>query len=88
MTKVRIEVDVLSDGVSALLCSPGIVAKTDEAAKRIERAAGPNFYAKPSRIVGDRPIALVVPVGDKGKRQEAAEKRLSKAVTSCKSSAR
>lgn len=88
MAKVRIEVDIISDGVSALMRSQGIASAVDSAAKRIERAAGPEFYAKPAQVVGDRVMALVVPVGMKGRRIEATEKRLSKAVTACKSSAR
>ena len=88
MAKVRIEVDILSDGVAALMQSPGIASAVDSAAKRIERAAGPEFHAKPAQVVGDRAMALVVPVGRKGRYAEATDKRLSKAVTACKSSHR
>ena len=88
MPKVRIQVEMLSDGVSALMRSQGIANAVDAAAKRVERAAGPEFYAKPAEVVGDRVMALVVPVGNKGRIKEAREKRLSKAVTSCKSQVR
>ena len=89
MAKVRIQVEMLRDGVSALMCSPGIVAKTNDAARLVAQKAGTKYYyAKTAQVVGDRPIALVVPVGNKGRLVEAREKRLLKAVTSCKSSAR
>lgn len=85
MARVRIQVEVLSDGISALMCSQGIASAVDSAAKRIERVAGPEFYAKPAQVVGDRVMALVVPVGYRGRYVEATEKRLSKAVTACRS---
>lgn len=85
MAKVRIQVDILSDGVSALMRSQGIASAVDSAAKRIERVAGPEFHAKPAQVVGDRVMALVVPVGYRGRYVEATEKRLSKAVTACRS---
>lgn len=88
MAKVRIEVDIISDGLSALMKSAPIVAAVNAAAKRIERAAGPEFLAKPAILRDERAVALVVPVGYKGRYVEATEKRLSKAVTACKSSAR
>lgn len=88
MAKVRIEVDILSDGVAALMQSSGIVSAVNESAGRIARAAGPEFEVKPAKTVGDRALALVVPAGRDGAIAEARDKRLSKAVTSCKSSAR
>lgn len=89
MANVRVQVEIFSEGVSALMCSPGIVAKTNEAARRIAKTAGSQyFYAKSAQIIGDRPMAFVKPVGNKGRLVEAREKRLLKAVTSCKSSAR
>lgn len=84
-TSVRIQVEILSDGVSELMQSEGIVAAVDAAAKRIERTAGPEFHAKPAQVEGHRAVALVVPVGRKGAYVEATEKRLSKAVTACRS---
>lgn len=85
MAKVRIQVEVLSDGVSALMCSQGIASAVDSAAHRIARVAGNEFHAKPAQVVGDRVMALVVPVGYRGRYAEATEKRLSKAVTACRS---
>lgn len=85
MAKVRIQVEVLSDGISALMKEAGIVAEVDKAAERIAGIAGDEFSAKPAQVVGDRVMALVVPVGYKGRYVEATEKRLSKAVTACRS---
>ena len=88
MARTRVQVEVLSDGISALMREAGIVAEVDKAAERIAVIAGDEFSAKPAQVVGDRVMALVVPVGMKGRIVEAKEKRLSKAVTACKSSAR
>lgn len=85
MAKVRIQVEMLRDGVADLMKSDAIVAAVDAAAKRIERAAGPEFHAKPAILRDERAVALVVPVGRKGRIVEAREKRLSKAVTACRS---
>ncbi len=85
MAKVRIQVDILSDGVSALMRSQGIASAVDSAARRVAKVAGNEFHAKPAQVVGDRVMALVVPVGYKGRYVEATEKRLSKAVTACRS---
>ena len=85
MAKVRVQVEVLSDGISALMCDPAIVAQVDAAAQRIASAAGPEFSAKPAQKVGDRPMALVVADGYEGRYLEATEKSLSKAVTACRS---
>lgn len=85
MSKVRIQVEVLSDGVSELMRSAGIVSSLDAAASRIARVAGDLYEAKPAEVHGDRAMALVVPTGREGALAEATEKRLSKAVTACKS---
>ena len=85
MARTMVKVELLSDGVSQLMCSDGVRAAVDGAAQRIARTAGPRYVAKGSRIVGDRPIALVVPAGAEGAYDEAAEKTLSKAVTACRS---
>lgn len=85
MAKVRVQVEILSDGVAALMKSAGIVAAVDSAAQRIASAAGAEFSAKPAQVVGDRPLALVVPDGYEGRLMEATDKTLSKAVTACRS---
>lgn len=85
MAKVRVQVEIISDGVSELMRSKGIVSAVDSAAKRVQLAAGPEFFAKPAIVSEGRAVALVVPVGYKGRYAEATEKRLSKAVTACRS---
>ena len=85
MAKVRVQVEILSDGVSALMKSAGIVAAVDSAAQRIASTAGAEFSARPAQVVGDRPLALVVPDGYEGRLMEATDKTLSKAVTACRS---
>ena len=85
MARTRVQIEVLSDGISALMKEPAIVAEVDRAAERIAGIAGEEFSAKPAQVVGDRPMALVVPVGYKGRYVEATEKTLSKAVTACRS---
>ena len=85
MAKVRVQVEILSDGVAALMKSAGIVAAVDSAAQRIASAAGAEVSARPAQVVGDRPMALVVPDGYEGRYLEATEKTLSKAVTACRS---
>ena len=84
-TSVRVKVEVLSDGISALMKQPAIVAEVDAAAQRIAGMAGDGFSALPAQVVGDRPMALVVPDGYEGRYLEATEKTLSKAVTACRS---
>ncbi|MBR3157878.1 MAG: hypothetical protein IKF14_02120 [Atopobiaceae bacterium] len=85
MANVKVKVELLSDGVSQLMCSDGIRAAVNSAAQKVAGVAGQRYMAKGARVVGDRPIALVVPAGAKGALDEAAEKRLSKAVTACRS---
>lgn len=85
MARTRVQIEVLSDGISALMKEAGIVAEVDKAAERIAGIAGDEFSAKPAQVVGDRPMALVVPDGDEGRYLEATEKTLSKAVTACRS---
>ena len=84
-TSVRVRVEVLSDGISALMKEAAIVAEVDAAAQRIAGMAGDGFSALPAQVVGDRPLALVVPDGYEGRYLEATEKTLSKAVTACRS---
>ena len=85
MARTRVQIEVLSDGISALMKEAAIVAEVDRAAQRIAGIAGDGFSAKPAQVVGDRPMALVVPDGDEGRYLEATEKTLSKAVTACRS---
>ena len=85
MARTRVQIEVLSDGISALMKEAAIVAEVDRAAQRIAGIAGDEFSAKPAQVVGDRALALVVPDGDEGRRLEATEKTLSKAVTACRS---
>ena len=85
MARTRVQIEVLSDGISALMKDAAIVAEVDRAAQRIAGIAGDEFSAKPAQVVGDRPLALVVPDGDEGRYLEATEKTLSKAVTACRS---
>lgn len=85
MARTRVQIEVLSDGISALMKEAGIVAEVDKAAERIAGIAGDEFSVKPAQVVGDRPMALVVPDGYEGSYLEATEKTLSKAVTACRS---
>ena len=85
MTAVQVRVEVLSEGIAALMQEAGIVAATDAAAGRIKSAAGDEFEVKPAQVVGDRPMALVVPSDVEGMLSEARDKILSKAVSACRS---
>lgn len=85
MGAVQVRVEVLSEGLAALMQEAGMVSATDAAAERIASIAGFEFEAKPAQTVGDRPMALVVPVGIEGMEEEARDKVLSKAVSACRS---
>ena len=85
MSKTQVRIEVLSDGIAALMQSAEITAEVDAAAARIQQAAGPLFEVKDAQAVGDRPMALVVPIDTEGREAEARDKTLSKAVTACRS---
>lgn len=85
MASVQVRVEVLSDGLSALMREAGIVSEVNSKADRIAAIAGDGFEAKPAQVVGDRPMALVVPTGIEGMEAEARDKTLSKAVSACRS---
>ena len=85
MARTQVRVEVLSDGIAALLQLAAMAAETDAAAGRIQRAAGDEFEVRPAQVVGDRPMALVVPAGIEGMESEARDKTLSKAVSACRS---
>lgn len=83
-TTTRIEVEVLSDGVEALLKSAGIAAACESSAERIAATAGPEWSVVGPFQPGDRSMFLVVGDGE-GNYLEATEKTLSKAVSACRS---
>ena len=85
MAKTRVRVEVLSDGIAALMQTAGVTAEVDAAAGRIQSLAGDEFEVKEATVVGDRPMALVVPTGQEGREAEARDKVLSKAVSACRS---
>ena len=85
MSRTQVRVEVLSDGIEALFNNAAIVAEVDAAAARIQQAAGPLFEVKAAQAVGDRPMALVVPIDTEGREAEARDKTLSKAVSACRS---
>lgn len=84
MTAVQVRVEVLSDGVEALLKSAGIVATCESSAERIAATAGPEWSVVGPFQPGDRSMFLVVGDGE-GNYLEATEKTLSKAVSACRS---
>ena len=85
MAKTQVRVEVLSAGIAALMQSAGITGEVDAAAQRIASAAGEHFEALPAQVVGDRSMALVVASDYEGLEEEARDKVLTKAVTSCRS---
>ena len=85
MTRTQIRVELLSDGISALMKTAGVTSEVDAAASRIQSAAGSDFEVLPAQVVGDRVMALVVPSGIEGREAEARDKVLSKAVSACRS---
>ena len=85
MAKTQVRVEVLSDGIAALMQSAGITGEVDAAAQRIAGAAGEHFEALPAQVVGDRSMALVVASDYEGLEEEARDKVLTKAVTACRS---
>lgn len=84
MAKTRVRVEVLSDGISALMQTAFATAEVDAAAARIQSMAGDLFEVKPARVQGDRVMALVVPTDVEGRVAEARDKVLSKAVSACR----
>lgn len=85
MSKTQVRVELLSDGIAALMQSAGITGEVDAAAQRIASAAGEHFEALSAQVVGDRSMALVVASDYEGLEEEARDKVLTKAVTSCRS---
>lgn len=81
---VQVRIEMLSDGLTALMQSAPIAAAVDAAAGRVASVAGPEFEVKPAEIVGDRAMALVVPSGIEGLLEEARDKTLTKAVSACR----
>lgn len=85
MARTKVRVEVLSEGIAALMQSAEIANEVTDAADRISNAAGLNFEALPARVVGDRAMALVVASDYEGMLEEARDKVLSKAVSACRS---
>ena len=85
MARTQVRVEVLSEGIAALMQTAGMVAEVNAAASAIQMAAGDLFEVKEARVIGDRPMALVVPTDVEGREAEARDKTLSKAVSACRS---
>lgn len=85
MARTQVRIEVLSEGIAALMQEPGMVAEVNAAASRIASMAGDEFEVKEAEVHGDRPMALVVPKGKEGRVAEARDKALSKAVSACRS---
>lgn len=85
MARVKVRIEVLSEGIAALMQSAEIANEVTDAADRISNAAGLNFEALPAQVVGDRAMALVVASDYEGMLEEARDKVLSKAVSACRS---
>lgn len=85
MARTKVRVEVLSEGIAALMQSAEIANEVTDAADRISNAAGLNFEALPAQVVGDRAMALVVASDYEGMLEEARDKVLSKAVSACRS---
>ena len=85
MSRTQVRIEVLSDGIAALMQTQGVTAEVNAAAERIQSMAGDLFEVKDARVVGDRPMALVVPSDTEGREAEARDKVLSKAVSACRS---
>ena len=83
MSRTQVRIEVLSEGIAQLMQDAGMVAEVNAAASRIQQAAGPLFEVREAQVVGDRPMALVVPTDDEGREAEARDKALSKAVVAC-----
>lgn len=77
MGDVKIELN--SDGVRALLRSPGVQADLDARARRISAAAGPGML--PTVEAGKtRARASVITASDEARRAEATGRALTRAV--------
>lgn len=85
MAKTRVRVELLSDGIAALMQLPEMAAEVDAAAQRIASIAGPEFEVRPAEPHGDRVMALVIPTDEEGRELEARDKTLTKAVHACRS---
>lgn len=85
MSRTQVRIEVLSDGIAALMQTEGVTAEVNAAASRIQSYAGDEFEVKEAEVHGDRPVALVVPTGQEGRLAEARDKTLSKAVSACRS---
>lgn len=85
MSRTQVRIEVLSEGIAALMQTQGVTAEVNAAAERIQSMAGDLFEVKDARVVGDRPMALVVPSDTEGREAEARDKVLSKAVSACRS---
>lgn len=85
MSKTQVRIEVLSDGIAALMQTEGVTAEVNAAAERIQSMAGDLFEVKEAEVRGDRAMALVVPIDQEGMEAEARDKTLSKAVSACRS---
>lgn len=84
--KVRIELN--HDGIRELLSSAPIAAECEKAAERIASKAGAGFVVtsqKKADFGGGRTSYGVATATQAARRAEAEEKRLSKAVSQCRS---
>lgn len=84
--KVRIELN--HDGIRELLSSAPIAAECEKAAQRIADRAGAGFVVtsqKKAGFGGGRTSYGVATATNAARRAEADEKRLSKAVSQCRS---
>lgn len=79
MTSIRIGLNL--KGLNALMRSPEVQAAVDKRGEAMARAAGENFEyeRKPHKWVAR---GFVQPKNDKGRREEAREKRLNRALGS------
>ena len=81
---IRVEVDIDGAGLVQLLNDQGVAGACKEAADRIAAAAGDGFHVTREYHPGSRVMYRVYGDAD-GNVAEADEKKLSRAVSACRS---
>lgn len=84
-TKMRIEVDLDGAGLVQLLNSQGVSGACRQQAERIAAAAGDGFHATREYRPGSRVLYRVYGASEEARIAEADEKKLSRAVSACRS---
>lgn len=82
---MRVEVDIDSDGLRALMNGSGLAGACRKAAERIAAEAGDGFHVTREYHPGTRVLFRVYGDTDEALIAESDEKALSRAVSACRS---